>query len=313
MIRLATVLPCFNEEDVLRSTVERLTGLYDRMKSDGRISADSMMMFVDDGSGDGTWQLIKQLYKENEYVKGIRLTRNRGHQIAIMAGMMTAKGVADAVITVDADLQDDIECIPRMVECFEAGYDIVYGVKVKRKADSLVKRLTAQAFYRFQSAMGVEGLVNHADFRLLSRRALEMLSCYKEYNLYLRGLIPLIGLPWTTVEDVISERSAGRSKYTMRRMLHLAADGITAFSARPMHAIFYLGLMFLLVALGIGVYVIHALVTGTAVPGWASLMLSVWLVGGFIILSIGVAGMYISNIYNEVKRRPLYHIQDILE
>lgn len=312
MIRLATVSPCYNEEEVLRYSVERLSQLFVRMTAEGLISNDSMMVFVNDGSGDGTWPLIRQLHKENKYVRGINLARNVGHQNAIMAGMMTARHWADAVITIDADLQDDIECIPRMVRLLTDGNDIVYGVKVSRQADPLLKRLSAQAFYKLQSTMGVESIYNHADFRLLSRRALDMLADYDERNLYLRGLIPQIGLQSATVDDVISERYAGQSKYTLKKMLGLALNGITSFSVKPMYAIFHLGLVFLLIAVGIGVYVLHALITGTAVPGWASLILSIWIVGGFILISIGVIGVYIGKIYTEVKRRPLYHIEEIL-
>jgi glycosyltransferase involved in cell wall biosynthesis len=246
-------------------------------------------------------------------VRGINLSRNVGHQNAIMAGMMTARAWADAVVTIDADLQDDIECIPQMVRELEQGNDIVYGVKVSRQADPMMKRLSAQMFYKLQSKMGVESVYNHADFRLMSRRALDMLADYREHNLYLRGLIPQVGLQSTTVDDVISERYAGQSKYTLKKMLHLALDGITAFSVKPMYAIFYLGWLFLFVALGIGVYVVHALITGTAVPGWASLILSIWIVGGFILISIGITGVYIGNIYTEVKRRPLYHIAEVLK
>ena len=312
MIKLATVSPCYNEEAVLRHSAERLTDLFNRMIAEGLISPDSMMVFVNDGSRDGTWKMINELHDENKFVRGINMSRNVGHQNAIMAGMMTAREWADAVVTIDADLQDDIECIPKMVKHFEEGYDIVYGVKVSREADSFMKRTTAQAFYKLQSSMGVESVYNHADFRLMSRRALDMLSTYGEHNLYLRGLIPLIGLPSTTVDDVISERFAGQSKYTLSKMLRLAFAGITAFSVRPMYAIFYIGILFLIISLCIGVYVAYSIVTGSAVLGWASLILSVWLVGGFVILSIGIAGMYIGNIYTEVKRRPLYHIQEIL-
>ena len=312
MIRLATVSPCFNEEDVLRHSVERLTELFGRMKTEGLISDDSMMVFVNDGSRDATWPLIQQLHSENKYVRGINLARNVGHQNAIMAGMMTARQWADAVVTIDADLQDDIECIPRMVRLLADGHDIVYGVKVSRQADPLLKRMSAQAFYKLQSTMGVESVYNHADFRLMSRRALDMLADYDERNLYLRGLIPQIGLPSATVDDVISERYAGQSKYTLQKMLNLALNGITSFSVKPMYAIFHLGLVFLLVAVCIGIYVLHALITGTAVPGWASLILSIWSVGGFILISIGVTGVYIGKIYTEVKRRPLYHIEEIL-
>ncbi|MBR1546225.1 MAG: glycosyltransferase [Prevotella sp.] len=312
-IRLATISPCYNEEEVLRQSVERLTVLFERMISEGQITEDSMMVFVNDGSRDSTWQIIKSLHHENKFVKGINLAHNVGHQNAIMAGMMTAREWADAVITIDADLQDDIECIPQMVSHFTEGNDIVYGVKVSRKADPLMKRMSAMAFYKLQSAMGVESVYNHADFRLMSRRALQMLSDYKESNLYLRGLIPMIGLPSTTVDDVISERQAGSSKYTLRKMLHLALDGVTSFSTRPMQIIFTMGIFFLVIALGIFLYVVHAWVAGTAVPGWSSLILSIWLVGGFVLIALGITGTYIGKIYTEVKHRPLYHIQDILE
>ena len=312
MIRLATVSPCYNEEEVLRHSVERLTALFEKMIADGQIANDSMMVFVNDGSRDHTWQLIKELHATNKFVRGINLARNVGHQNAIMAGMMTAREWADAIITIDADLQDDIECIPQMVRHFEEGNDIVYGVKVSRQADPLLKRISAMAFYKLQSAMGVESIYNHADFRLMSRQALDMLSTYKEHNLYLRGLIPQIGLQTTTVDDVISERYAGKSKYTLKKMLNLALDGITAFSVKPMYAIFYLGWVFLFIAFCIGIYVVRALIVGTAVPGWASLILSVWIVGGFMLIAIGLLGVYIGKIYTEVKRRPLYHIAEIL-
>ena len=313
MIRLATVSPCYNEEEVLRHSVERLMALFERMMSEGLISKDSMMVFVNDGSRDRTWEIIKDLHKENQYVRGINLAHNAGHQNAILAGMMTAREWADAVVTLDADLQDDIECIPQMVRHFEEGNDIVYGVKVSREADPFMKKFTAQAFYRLQNQMGVESVYNHADFRLMSRRALDMLSEYKEHNLYLRGLIPQIGLPHTTVNDVISERYAGSSKYTFGKMMGLALNGITAFSVKPLYVIFNIGLLFLIIAFIIGLYVAYSLIVGTAVQGWASLMLSIWLVGGFVLTSLGVIGTYIGKIYTEVKQRPLYHIQEILD
>ena len=312
MIRLATVSPCYNEEDVLRHSVEQLTTLFERMIAEGLVSKDSIMVFVNDGSRDRTWEIIRELHSENRFVRGINMSRNVGHQNAIMAGMMTAREWADAVITLDADLQDDIECIPQMVRDFEAGNDIVYGVKVSRKADSFMKRMTAQGFYKFQSSMGVESVYNHADFRLMSRRALDMLSTYKEHNLYLRGLIPLIGLRHTTVDDRIGERFAGKSKYTFGKMMHLAMNGITAFSVRPLFAIYNIGMLFLIIGFLIGIYVVWSLIVGHVVQGWASLMLSVWIVGGFILISLGIVGTYIAQIYTEVKRRPLYHIQEIL-
>lgn len=313
MIRLATVSPCYNEEEVLRHSVERLTSLFERMIADGLIAGDSMMVFVNDGSRDRTWEIISELHGKNRFVKGIDLARNVGHQNAIMAGMMTAREWADAVITIDADLQDDIECIPQMVRYFVQGNDIVYGVKVSRKADPLMKRMSAQAFYKLQSTMGVESVYNHADFRLMSRRALDMLADYGERNLYLRGLIPTIGLPSTTVDDVIGERQAGTSKYTLHKMMSLALDGITAFSVKPMYAIFTVGLLFLVVAFCIGIYVAYSLIVGTAVQGWSSLILSIWLVGGVILVAMGVTGVYIGKIYKEVKHRPLYNIKDILD
>ena len=313
MIKLATVSPCYNEEEVLRHSVERLTALFERMIKDGLISEDSMIVFVNDGSRDRTWEIISEQHRENKFVCGINLAHNVGHQNAIMAGMMTVREWADAIITIDADLQDDIECIPQMVQQMEAGNDIVYGVKVSRTADPLMKRMTAQAFYKLQDSMGVESIYNHADFRLLSRRALDMLAEYKEHNLYLRGLIPMIGLPHTTVDDVISERFAGQSKYTLGKMLGLALNGITAFSVKPLYVVFNIGMLFLVIAFGIAVYVAYALITGTAVPGWSSLILSIWLVGGFILISMGIIGAYVGKIFTEVKQRPLYHVQEILK
>lgn len=313
MIKLATVSPCYNEEEVLRHSVERLTALFERMIKDGLISEDSMMVFVNDGSRDRTWEIISEQHRENKFVCGINLAHNVGHQNAIMAGMMTVREWADAIITIDADLQDDIECIPQMVQQMEAGNDIVYGVKVSRTADPLMKRMTAQAFYKLQDSMGVESIYNHADFRLLSRRALDMLAEYKEHNLYLRGLIPMIGLPHTTVDDVISERFAGQSKYTLGKMLGLALNGITAFSVKPLYVVFNIGMLFLVIAFGIAVYVAYALITGAAVPGWSSLILSIWLVGGFILISMGIIGAYVGKIFTEVKQRPLYHVQEILK
>lgn len=313
MIRLAIVSPCYNEEAVLEKSAERLTILLDELVGKGTISRNSFMLFVNDGSRDRTWTIIERLYRENKYVKGLDLTRNVGHQSAIMAGMLTAKDMADGVITIDADLQDDLNAIPKMLEEYEKGYDIVYGVKVLRQADPLLKRMTAQAFYRLQSKMGIESIFNHADFRFMSRKALQILSQYQERNLYLRGLIPMIGLPSTTVDDIISEREGGVSKYTFGKMLGLALDGITSFSIKPIYGIIYLGLIFLLIALCIGIYVLHALLAGTAVPGWASLILSIWVTGGFLMIAVGTVGLYIGKIYREVKHRPLYNVKTMLE
>ena len=312
MTKLALVLPCYNEEEVLETSVARLTELLRGLISDGTLHPDSMMVFVNDGSRDRTWQLIVRASRSNRLVRGIHLTRNVGHQNAIMAGMLTARTWADVVITIDADLQDDLSAIPRMLEHYREGSDIVYGVKVSRRADPVFKRLSAMAFYRLQQKMGVDSVFNHADFRLMSRRALDILADYGERNLYLRGLIPLIGLPSATVDDVISERTAGTSKYTLKRMLSLALDGITSFSVRPIYGILYLGCFFLLLSLFSGFYVLHALIVHTAYPGWASLMLSMWFIGGIVLLSIGVVGVYVGKIYTEAKHRPLFNIQEIV-
>lgn len=298
----------------MEQSADHLTALFEELIRQEKISDDSVIVFVNDGSRDRTWDIITRLHSRNPRIRGINLAHNVGHQNAIMAGMMTAKDWADAVITLDADLQDDYRtCIPQMVDDFLSGNDIVYGVKVSRKADPLLKRMSAQAFYRLQEKMGVNSIFNHADFRLMSRQALEMLAGYKERNLYLRGLIPLIGLRSATVDDHISEREAGRSKYTLRKMLNLALDGITSFSVKPIYYVIYLGFLFLLISLGIGVYVIHAFISHTEVAGWASLILSIWLVGAMLMISIGTVGLYIAKIYGEVKHRPLYNISQILD
>ena len=291
----------------MEQSADHLTALFEELIRQEKISDDSVIVFVNDGSRDRTWEIITRLHSRNPRIRGINLAHNVGHQNAIMAGMMTAKDWADAVITLDADLQDDYRtCIPQMVDDFQAGNDIV-------KADPLLKRMSAQAFYRLQEKMGVNSIFNHADFRLMSRQALEMLAGYKERNLYLRGLIPLIGLRSATVDDHISEREAGRSKYTLRKMLNLALDGITSFSVKPIYYVIYLGFLFLLISLGIGVYVIHAFISHTEVTGWASLILSIWLVGAMLMISIGTVGLYIAKIYGEVKHRPLYNISQILD
>ena len=312
MLKLAIVSPCYNEEEVLDTSVKRLNDLFADLKGKEKISQDSFVLFVNDGSKDKTWEIISRLHEQDDHIKGLDLSHNVGHQNAIMAGMMQAKDLSDAVITIDADLQDDLQCIEQMVDAYNEGYDIVYGVKVSRKGDPAIKRMTAVAFYKLQEKMGVESVFNHADFRFLSRRVLEALSTYSERNLYLRGLIPLIGYNATTVDDTISERSAGKSKYTLSKMLNLALDGITSFSVKPIYFIMYAGVVFLFISLLIGCYVLYSLITGSAVHGWASLMLSIWLVGGIMMLSIGAVGIYIGKIYTEVKHRPLYHIKEFL-
>lgn len=313
MIRLAIVCPCYNEEAVIDSSAEKLRELISKLSNEGKITADSFVLFVNDGSRDRTWEIIKSLHSTDPvHFKGVDLAHNAGHQKAILAGMLTAVETADAVVTIDVDLQDDIEAIDKMVDAYEQGYDVVYGVKVSRKADPAMKRLTAVAFYKLQRKLGVETVYNHADFRFMSRRVVEELSRYEERNLFLRGIIPLIGFRSTTVDDVISERQAGESKYTMSKMLTLALNGITSFSVKPIYSILSTGLVFVFVAIGIGIYVMWSLFTGTAEHGWASLMLSIWFVGGMILLAIGMVGLYVGRIFIEVKRRPMYHISEKL-
>ena len=312
MIKLGIVCPCYNEHEVLMQSGERLTTLLHTLSAKQKITPDSFVLFVNDGSCDNTWQLIEQLHRSNPCFKGVNLARNVGHQNAIMAGMMTAKDHCDAVITIDVDLQDSLGALEQMIDKYHEGYDIVYGVKVSRQGDSFFKKHTALLFYKFQQCMGVKAIYNHADFRLMSRRALEQLSHFGERNLYLRGLIPMIGYPSTTVEDIISPRTAGQSKYTLKKMLTLAADGITSFSTKPISLIFSAGIGCLLVSVGMFIYVLCSYYEHLAVPGWPSIMLSIWFIGGLLLLSIGVIGEYIGKIYIEVKHRPLYNIESVL-
>lgn len=312
MIRLAIVCPCYNEEAVLPSSALRLTELLDQLTAAGKIRPDSFVLLVNDGSQDRTWSLIADLHRRDSRFAGLNLAGNVGHQRAIMAGMMTARPHCDALITIDVDLQDDLHAISEMLDRHAEGYDIVYGVKVSRQADPLPKRTMALAFYRLQQTMGIRAVYNHADFRLMSRRAVDALSEYSESNLYLRGLIPQMGFRTTTVEDVISQRTAGASKYTLSRMLMLAVDGITSFSTKPLLWITVAGFGSLLIGLGMAGYVLHAYLMRSVVPGWASIMLSLWIIGALLLLSIGIVGQYIGKIYIEVKRRPLYHIEQIL-
>ena len=313
MIRLATVSPCYNEEEVLRHSVERLTALFERMIAEKLISSDSMMVFVNDGRRDRTWEIIRELHAENKFVRGINMSRNVGHQNAIMAGMMTAREWADAVITLDADLQDDINAIPEMVKKYNEGCDIVYGVRRKRTTDTFFKRTTAQMFYKFMNGMGVKSVYNHADFRLMSRRAVDALCQYEERNLFLRGLVPLLGYKTDSVYYDRLERQAGESKYPLSKMLSFAIDGVTSFSVKPLRLIFDLGMIFLLISLAILIYVIVSLCEGRGVQGWASLMLSIWFVGGCVLICLSIIAAYIGRIYTEEKHRPRYNIEKYLK
>lgn len=312
MIRLAIVSPCYNEEEMLEISAGKLLELLDGMVGQGKVSKDSFVLYVNDGSQDASWSIIEKLHASDNRINGISLAHNVGHQNAIMAGMMTVRTMADGVVTIDADLQDDIRCIPQMVDLYAEGNEVVYGVKVSREADPLLKRVTAQAFYKLQDSMGVQTIYNHADFRFMGRRALDGLAQFDERNIYLRGLIPLIGYKSATVDDVISDREHGKSKYTLRKMLNLAFDGITSFSIRPIQIITITGTIMLILAFVMLIYVIVSIIMGHYVPGWSSLMLSVWFIGSVLTISIGVVGTYIGKMYMEIKRRPRYIIDKSL-
>ena len=311
--RLTIVSPCYNEEATLPHSASELSAFLERMISLRKVTPESRILFVNDGSQDQTWPIIKELHSTNALIDGLSLSGNVGHQSAIMAGMLAAREYSDAVVTIDADLQDDLDAVEEMLDRLAEGYDIVYGVKESRMADPFLKRTTALTFYRLQRSMGIKAIFNHADFRLLSRQALDALAQYPERNLYLRGLIPQLGFRSTTVKDVIRERTAGSSKYTLRKMLLLAVDGITSFTTRPISWIIGMGLAFLLISVCMAVYVVVSYVEHLSVPGWASLMLSLWFIGSILLLSIGVIGQYIGKIYIEIKQRPRYHIAQFLK
>lgn len=306
MIRLSIVSPCYNEEAVIEESASRLAELLCMLVEKQKISSDSFVLYVNDGSKDQTWELIKSIHASNPMIHGLGLACNVGHQNAIMAGMMKVRTMCDAVVTIDADLQDDLNAIEKMIDLYEQGNDVVYGVKVSRQADPLAKRVSAQMFYKLQQSMGVETVYNHADFRLVSRKTLCILAHYPERNLYLRGVIAKMGLKSATVEDVLSDRMAGESKYTLRKMLKLALDGITSFTTRPIDMIVGMGVVMMLVSLLMMCHVLYAWAKGDVVPGWSELMISVWFIGSAILLAIGVVGEYIGKIYTETKQRPLY-------
>lgn len=314
-LKLAIVAPCYNEEEVLPLSAPRLVALIDSLVEARRIAPDSFLLFVDDGSRDRTWEIIAKFNAENSMCHGLALSRNVGHQNAIMAGMSEAVNLpdaADAVITIDVDLQDSLDCIPKMIDACYDGADVVYGVRDSRESDSFLKRFSAESFYKFQAALGVKTIYNHADFRFMTRRVILELERYGERNLYLRGIIPMIGFPSATVNEARQAREAGKTKYTLRKMLTLGFDGITSFSITPIHWILALGGIFVLISIAIGIYVLVSLLTGSAVHGWSSLILSVWFVGGAIMLAVGLVGLYVGKIYIETKQRPRYHIRSHL-
>lgn len=308
---IAIVIPCYNEEEVLPETVAQLTVLMQEMEREQLIAPGSAIWFVDDGSKDKTWALIENYVVTNHYIRGIKLARNRGHQNALLAGLETATG--DILISIDADLQDDIQVIKRMMLEHYKGIDIVYGVRKARSTDTAFKRMSAEGYYHLLSKMGVNIVFNHADFRLMSRRAIESLKQYEEVNLFLRGIIPTIGFPSSTVEYDRAARFAGESKYPLKKMLALAADGITSFSAVPLRLIAGLGFLIFLMSLGLSFWVFFVkLFTDNAMPGWASSVLPMYLLGGIQLLSIGVLGEYIAKMYMETKKRPRYILDKVI-
>jgi glycosyltransferase involved in cell wall biosynthesis len=308
---LAVVVPCFNEEEVLPETARRLLELLERLRKDARIGAESRIVFVDDGSRDGTWELIETLSRADARIGGIKLSRNRGHQNALLAGLFTVEG--DVLVSVDADLQDDIEIIREMLEQHAKGMHVVYGVRNNRASDGFFKRASAQGFYRMIRAFGVESVYNHADFRLLSRRAVQALQDFREVNLFLRGIVPLIGFKSAVVYYTRTERFAGVSKYPLRKMLALALDAVTSFSVVPLRLITALGFVVFLFSAGMGIWTVWVkLFNARAVPGWTSTLLPIYLLGGLQILCIGIIGEYLGKVYQEAKRRPRYIIEKVL-
>lgn len=309
---LYLVIPCYNEEEVLYETSKQLKEKINSMIEKQMVSDKSRIMFVNDGSKDKTWEIIQELHSNDSIFSGVNLSRNRGHQNALLAGLMTAKNYADVTISLDADLQDDIHVIDKFVEKYLEGYDIVYGVRNARTTDTWFKRNTALAFYKFQALMGVQSVYNHADYRLMSKRALEALSEYKEVNLFLRGMVPLVGFKSCNVEYARNERFAGESKYPLKKMLAFAWDGITSFSIKPIRFVTMTGFLIFIVSLLIIIYSLIRKIMGYTVTGWTFLACSIWVLGGIQLLGLGIIGEYIGKIYNEVKQRPRFIIEDII-
>ena len=310
--KLAVVVPCYNEEEVLHETTRRLCEVLENLVKEGQISTDSYILFVNDGSADKTWMLIRQYHESNKYVCGLNLAGNVGHQNALMAGMEVVADKCDAAVTIDADLQDDVNAIREMVEKYKDGCDIVYGVRQDRATDTWFKRTSALAFYSLLKSMGVKSVYNHADYRLMSKRAIQFLLQYRERNLFLRGMVPTIGYKSDCVYYNRAERFAGSSKYPIKKMFNFAFEGITSFSVKPVHMVLLLGGAFLCLAFCILVWVIYSLCVGRVVPGWASLMLSIWFCSGCVLIALGIVGEYIGKIYLEVKNRPRYNIEETL-
>ena len=309
---LYVVVPCYREEEVLPETSKRLKAKLSALIAQGKISPRSRILFVNDGSKDRTWPIIEELHAQDRIFSGVNLSRNRGHQNALLAGLMTAVQYADMMVSMDADLQDDIDAMDRMIDAYHEGCDVVYGVRSSRKTDSFFKRFTAESFYKLMKAMGVDIVFNHADYRLMSRRAVEGLSQFKEVNLFLRGIVPQIGYSWTTVEYERAKRFAGESKYPLKKMLSFAFDGITSFSVKPLRLILFLGAVIFALSLVMLLWTLIRWIAGATVSGWASLMCSIWMIGGIQLLALGVIGEYMGKVYSEAKARPRFIIERVL-
>lgn len=310
--KLYMVIPCYNEQEVLPETSKRLKEKLSTLVKAGKIDPESRIIFVNDGSKDRTWEIIRRLHEEDPVFGGVNLSRNRGHQNALLAGLMTVKDYADMAISMDADLQDDINAIDEMVEKYLNGIDIVYGVRSSRAKDTFFKKATAEGFYKLMSTMGVNTVFNHADYRLMSKRALEGLAEFREVNLFLRGIVPMIGYSTDVVYYERGERFAGESKYPLGKMLSFAIEGITSLSTKPIRMITFLGFFIFLVSIGILIYSLVRHFMGATIVGWTTLMVSVWAIGGLILLSLGVVGEYIGKIYLETKARPRFLIEEFL-
>ncbi|APB35493.1 MAG: glycosyltransferase family 2 protein [Weizmannia coagulans] len=306
---LTIVVPCYNEELVLEKTTQELTRVLDKLVVKNKINSKSIILYVDDGSKDSTWEVIEKLTDLNAYVQGLKLSRNFGHQGALIAGLETARDFSDCVISIDADLQDDVDAIEMFIDKFNEGYEIVYGVRDKRDTDTFFKRNTALFYYKLMGKLGVNLVPNHADYRLLSKRALDEFVKYQEENIFIRGIIPLLGFKSAKVYYDRKERFAGESKYPLKKMLAFAFDGITSFSIAPVRFVTFLGFVLVFVGIVIAIYTLCAKIFSYTISGWTSLMLSVWLVGGVQLLAIGIIGEYIGKIFKETKRRPRYTIE----
>ena len=309
---LYLVVPCYNEEEVLHETAKRLLEKINVMIKNEVVSEESKILFVNDGSKDKTWSIIQELHEQNNIFSGVNLSRNKGHQNALLAGLMTAKEYADMTISLDADLQDDIDVIDKFVEEYYNGSDVVYGVRSSRKTDTFFKRTTALGFYKFMNMLGVDVMYNHADYRLMSKRALDGLSQFKEVNLFLRGIVPLIGYRYSVVEYERHERFAGESKYPLKKMLSFAFEGITSFSVKPIRLILAVGIIMFISSLVALLYFLIIWLAGKTVQGWTTVVASIWMIGGIQLLCLGVIGEYIGKIYIETKERPKYIIDKFI-